>query len=196
MKKIGILGGTFDPIHLGHLLLAEQALVNEQLDEVWFIPANIPPHKNPSSVTNALHRAKMVRLAIADHPHFVLSLVELDREGPSYTIDTLQILVDKHPFFRFFLILGTDMMKDLPKWYKIKEILQIADIISLHRVGFNDRDIPDFLMNRIRWINEGVMTNLSSSLIRDRILHSLSVRYMLPLEVWQYMKEHSLYETR
>lgn len=193
--RIGLLGGTFDPVHLGHLLLAQQALEAESLDEVWFVPAGVPPHKQHISITSALHRLKMVHLAIDDHPRFILSPIELEREGPSYTIDTLQILVEKHPFFHFFLILGTDMMKDLPKWYKIKEILQIADIISLHRVGFNDRDIPDFLVDRIRWIREGVMTNLSSSLIRTRISRGMSVRYMLHAKVWQYIKEYSLYET-
>jgi hypothetical protein len=193
--RIGIFGGTFDPVHLGHLLLAEQALESQSLDEVWFVPARISPHKQHAPPISSCHRLKMLQMAITGHPRFSISLVDLHREGPSYTLNTLQILQEKHPFFRFFLILGTDLMKDLLKWYKIKEILQIADLILLERAGSENKDVPAFLTQHIYWIYKEITTNISSTLIRNRLKEGLSVRYMIPKKVWHYIKEHSLYET-
>jgi nicotinate-nucleotide adenylyltransferase len=193
--KIGILGGTFDPIHWGHLLLAEQARETGMLDEVWFIPAGIPPHKQHLNITSTKHRVQMVQLAIQSNPFFTLSMIEITRPGLSYMIDTLQILREKHPFYQFFLLIGTDMVKDLQKWYKIKEILQISRVIALGRVGFSTEEVPAYVSQSVIWITDGINTNISSTLIRERVSRGWSIRYMVPKKVWQYIKEHHLYET-
>ncbi|SEN03311.1 nicotinate-nucleotide adenylyltransferase [Lihuaxuella thermophila] len=193
--KVGVFGGTFDPIHLGHLLLAQQALEEAQLDRVWFIPAGEPPHKLDKPITPAHHRARMVELAIEGNPDFCLSRIELERRGPSYTIDTLEELTDKYPNYQFFLIAGADMVKDLPHWYKIKKILQYVRIIGLQRPGFSTDDLPAEMAERVIWIREAIETNLSSSAVRERLNSGKSIRYLVPDPVCRYMKEHRLYES-
>lgn len=193
--KVGVFGGTFDPIHLGHLLLAQQALEEGQLDQVWFIPAGEPPHKRDKAITPAHHRARMVELAIEDNPAFCLSRIELEREGPSYTIDTLEELTDKYPNYRFFLIIGADMVKDLPHWYKIKKILQYVRVIGLKRPGVSTDGLPVEMAERVIWIREAIETNISSTAIRERLSQGKSVRYLVPDPVCQYMKEYRLYES-
>lgn len=191
--KVGIFGGTFDPIHLGHLILAEQALQSASLDQVWFIPAGEPPHKKEKRITPAHHRVKMVELAIADQPTFRLSLIELERSGPSYTIDTVQALVEKYTNDQFFLLIGADMVKDLPNWYKIKEILQFVQVIALGRPGVDLGELSPTILNRVTWIEEAIETNISSTYIREQIQKGRSVKYIVPDAVGQYMKEHRLY---
>lgn len=191
--KIGIFGGTFDPIHFGHLLLAEQARELVPLDEVWFIPAGEPPHKKGREITAAEHRYQMVLLATKDHPSFKVSRIEMDREGQSYTIETIQKLTQMYPDDQFFLLVGADMVKDLPQWYKIKKILQIVHVVGLGRMGVEDENIPDDIQQRLTWIPDAIETNLSSTAIRKRLANGKSIRYMVPEQVRQYIKENGLY---
>lgn len=191
--KIGIFGGTFDPIHFGHLLLAEQAMELIPLDEVWFIPTGEPPHKQGKKITAAEHRYQMVLLATQEHPSFRVSRMELDRQGPSYTIDTIQTLTQMHPNDQFFLLVGADMVKDLPRWYKIKKILQFVHVVGLGRLGIKEEKIPDDIHERLTWIPDAVETNISSTTIRDRLALGKSIRYMVPEQVRQYIKENGLY---
>lgn len=191
--KVGIFGGTFDPIHFGHLLLAEQARETASLHEIWFIPAGEPPHKQGKSITSAKERKKMVELAVEGNPQFKVHPIELMRTGPSYTIDTIKELKNHHPQDEFFLLVGADMVKDLPKWYKIKEIIQNVQVIGLGRPGFDQGELPGFIEERLMWIQDAVETNVSSSIIRKRLMLGRSVRYLVPDPVYKYIKEKGLY---
>lgn len=191
--RIGIFGGTFDPIHIGHLLVAEQAREAVGLDEVWFVPNASPPHKD-SPVSAAQHRVRMVELAIDDHPCFRLSRVELDRPGPSYTVDTVKDLKNAHPLTHFFLIVGGDMVNDLPRWYKIEEILQVVRIVGLQRPGVTVGNLPSYITNRLILVKDAVTVDLSSTEIRKRAAVGKSIRYLVPEKVRRYIEENRLYE--
>ncbi|MGA9173829.1 MAG: nicotinate-nucleotide adenylyltransferase [Thermoactinomyces sp.] len=193
--RVGIFGGTFDPIHLGHLLLAEQAMETASLEQVWFIPAGEPPHKQGNEITSAHHRLQMVKLATETNPHFVVNDLEIKRKGPSYTVDTIQILKELTPENDFFLLVGADMVKDLPHWYKIKKILQFVRVIGLGRPGVRAEGLPDFIVDRLQWIPEAIETTISSTVIRQRANLGKSLRYLVPDPVYQYIKEHRLYGT-
>jgi nicotinate-nucleotide adenylyltransferase len=191
--KVGIFGGTFDPIHFGHLLLAEQAREAASLHEIWFVPAGEPPHKQGKPVTPAMERKKMVELAIEGHPQFKVNPIELMRSGPSYTVDTIMELKKQNPHVEFFLLVGADMVKNLPKWYKIKEIIQNVQVIGLGRPGFDHDALPEYIEERLMWIPDAVETNISSSIIRERLMLNRSVRYLVPDSVYKYIKEQGLY---
>jgi nicotinate-nucleotide adenylyltransferase len=191
--KVGIFGGTFDPIHFGHLLLAEQAREAASLHEIWFIPAGEPPHKQGKPVTPAMERKKMVELAIEGHPQFKVNPIELMRSGPSYTVDTIMELKKQNPHVEFFLLVGADMVKNLPKWYKIKEIIQNVQVIGLGRPGFDHDALPEYIEERLMWIPDAVETNISSSIIRERLMLNRSARYLVPDSVYKYIKEQGLY---
>jgi nicotinate-nucleotide adenylyltransferase len=192
--KIGILGGTFDPIHIGHLLMAEQALCWYDLDQVWFIPASTPPHKQGKSITAVHHRVEMVRRAVRHHPHFLVDTRECERSGTSYTIDTLRELQADYPNVTFFLIMGADTVKDLPNWYKIEEILQITKIIAIQRPGVNLDHLPSYMAERIVWVQDGIEIRISSTFIRTHVKRGKMLHYAVPEAVYQYIKEYSLYE--
>lgn len=191
--KVGIFGGTFDPIHFGHLLLAEQAMDTASLNEIWFIPAGEPPHKQEKTITLAEDRKRMVELAIAEHPRFKLCLIEMIRSGPSYTVDTIEELKNKYPNIEFFLLVGADMVKDLPKWYKIKKILQYVQVIGLGRPGIDQEQLPGYVKKRLMWIPDAIETNVSSSEIRRRLMLGKTIRYLVPDAVYKYIKEQGLY---
>lgn len=191
--RVGIMGGTFDPIHYGHLLIAEQAREAMNLDYVWFVPAGDPPHKKHKRISSAEQRLQMVRLAIANHPCFQVNDLEIKRSGPSYTLLTIQELSKQFPDIQFFLIMGEDMVKNLPQWYKIEKILQYVQIIGLHRPGVIADDIPDFVEKQVHWVEEAVEIKLSSTFIQKQVRSGKSVRFMVPDPVYQYMKEQSLY---
>ncbi len=191
--KVGIFGGTFDPVHFGHLLLAEQAREAASLHEIWFIPAGEPPHKQGKPLTPAEERKKMVELAVEGHPQFKVNPIELLRSGPSYTVDTIMELKKQNPHVEFFLLVGADMVKNLPKWYKIKEIIQNVHVIGLGRPGVDHDALPEFIEERLMWIPDAVETNISSSIIRKRLMLNRSVRYLVPDSVYKYIKEQGLY---
>ncbi|MBA4542678.1 MULTISPECIES: nicotinate-nucleotide adenylyltransferase [Thermoactinomyces] len=193
--RVGIFGGTFDPIHMGHLLLAQQAMETASLEQVWFIPAGEPPHKQENEITPAQHRLQMVRLAVEGNPRFLVNEMELKREGPSYTVDTIQILKESTPEHDFFLLVGADTVKDLPHWYKIKKILQLVQVIGLGRPGVRAEGLPDFVTDRLQWIPGAIETSISSTAVRQRAKCGKSLRYLVPDPVYQYIKEHRLYGT-
>lgn len=191
--RVGILGGTFDPIHAGHLLIAEQAIKQVRLDEVWFVPAKAPPHKAGQNITSINHRVKMVQLAILSHPYFRLSEIELMRPGPSYTVDTVNLLVQSYPNIEFYLIMGADTVKDLPNWHKIKEIIKQVEIIGVYRPSVNVGDLPQWIKERLIWIQEEIGIHVSSTYIRENIADHHLLQYVLPNNVYQYIKENRLY---
>ncbi|MDL4841472.1 nicotinate-nucleotide adenylyltransferase [Aquibacillus rhizosphaerae] len=187
MKKIGILGGTFDPPHLGHLLIAEEVNHKLNLDQVWFIPSYEPPHKEKSN-TKIEQRIAMIETAIKDNHNFSLSTIEVDRLGKSYTFDTIKLLKEKFPETMFYFIIGADMVEYLPKWYKIDQLTQLVQFVGVKR--------PEYKLNTnypVIEVDIPVM-EISSTMIRERIANNQSVRYLVPSNVLELIKEYHLYD--
>jgi nicotinate-nucleotide adenylyltransferase len=192
MKKIGLLGGTFDPPHFGHLIIAEQAREACCLDEVWFMPTRIPPHKVGSNLCNDDNRIEMVKRAINSNPFFKLSLIEFERNGPSYTIETVKLLLEKHSDDHFYFIIGGDMVNFLPKWKKIDELLNLITFIGIQRPGHRfEQPISDKIV-----MVEAPQLEISSSEIRFRLQNNKSARYLLPEAVIDYIEEEGIYGKR
>ncbi len=220
-EKSGILGGTFDPITLGHLGLARNIQEKMNLDRVWFIPAWQSPHKQDHPPTDAGHRWNMLKEALAPFPNFAISEIELNQKGVSYTIDTLMELQNQHPDTEWYLILGMDTFRDFSSWKNCAEILQKTHLVIATRPGYpNDLaqktlqalidDLP-FSYQLDRQAN-GVRTylcrqtgktldfcdieplDISSREIREKIKCGLSVKKMLPPAVQRYIMTHRLYQ--
>lgn len=193
LKRVGIMGGAFDPIHIGHLLAAEAAREQHRLEEVWFMPSHIPPHKQQAGVSGQ-QRLEMVEAAIRDHPAFKAIDIELQRGGVSYTIDTVKELSKTFPRVEFYFIIGADMVNYLPNWENIEELTSMLQFIGLQRPGsFMELDtLPPYIQNAVT-LADMPLIDISSSLIRRRITEGLSVRYMVPEAVFEYMIRSGLY---
>lgn len=189
MKKVGILGGTFDPPHHGHLLIANEVLSVLALDEIWFMPNQEPPHKKKSKSISNEDRLQMLELAIKGNEHFKIQTLELEREGPSYTIDTMKIIQSQYKDTLFFFIIGADMIEFLPKWYKIEELVKLVQFVGVERPRYSNDTVYPILYVDIPAIN------ISSSLIRERLKNGKTVRYLLPDAIIQYIEESHLYGT-
>ncbi|MGN7380452.1 nicotinate-nucleotide adenylyltransferase [Paenibacillus sp. SAFN-117] len=191
---IGIMGGTFDPIHTGHLVAAETALEEAGLDEVWFMPANIPPHKPNTPLASPDQRLEMVSLAIDSHPSYRAVDVELTRGGTSYTYDTVTRLQQLYPDHRFHYIIGADMVMYLPKWHQIEKLSEMVTFLGVGRPGF-DIDLealPSHLRSRIKLMTMPAM-EISSTDIRERIRNGRSIRYRVPESVRLYIERSGIY---
>ncbi|MDQ0231565.1 nicotinate-nucleotide adenylyltransferase [Metabacillus malikii] len=186
-KKIGILGGTFDPPHFGHLLIASEVLNELQLNEIWFMPNQIPPHKQEKQFSTSEHRYNMLKLAIDKHDHFKIETIELHRDGPSYTYDTLCLLREKYPSYTFYFIIGADMIEFLPKWYKVDEILELATFVGVKRFGH--QTISPYPIKKI----DIPQIDVSSTLLRKRIRTNKPTDYLMPDVVKKYIEENHLY---
>jgi nicotinate-nucleotide adenylyltransferase len=197
--KIGILGGTFDPIHIGHLVVAEEARTKLGLSEVLFVPAGQPWLKQDHHITPAVHRVEMVRRAIADNPHFKLSALEVERPGASYTVDTLTMLRKQlGNEASLFFILGRDTLAELPLWKEPQKVVQLCRLVFPPRLGSRDlkhleKTIPG-LLEKVVQLDMPVI-GISSSEIRQRIAQGLSIRYLVHADVEKYIKEQSIYLT-
>ncbi|GAJ99075.1 LOW QUALITY PROTEIN: nicotinate-nucleotide adenylyltransferase [Geomicrobium sp. JCM 19055] len=191
-RKVGILGGTFDPPHYGHLVLAEQVLDQTQVNEIWFMPTNVPPHKKNEGMATKEQRLKMAELAIKDQERFFCEDVEFERSGPSYTIDTIAKLQRAYPDDTFFFIIGGDMVNQLEDWYKIEQLKKLVTFIVAERpndpLSHKQKMNPAFIYVSIPQLD------LSSSTIRERVKLNQSIRYLLPENVRVFVKEHGLYE--
>lgn len=189
MKKIGILGGTFDPPHLGHLMIAEEVKNALKLEEVWFMPSNEPPHKEKAT-TNANNRLKMLELALADNNAFKINTIEFDRKGKSYTIDTMELFIKKYPNIEFYFIIGADMVEYLPHWVEIDRLIKMVKFVGVKRPGY-------VLESSYPIITVDVpMIDISSTMLRKRLQKKQSIKYLIPDEVYTYIKEKQLYEDR
>ena len=186
--RLGIFGGTFDPIHYGHLLLAECCLEAQTLDQVWFMLAATPPHKQQQDISPSSARLEMVNLAIAGHSALKSSSLELDRGGVSYTVDTLTQILQEDPNCELFLLLGTDSWHDLSNWHKPEEICQLATPVVVHRAG---EKAPDFTTaasfcspERLAQIEQGQVImpaiDLASSELRARTAAAKSLKFRTP----------------
>ncbi len=189
MKRIGILGGTFDPPHLGHLMIANEVLDTQSLDEIWFMPNQEPPHKKKLNVIRDNDRLKLLELAISDHPHFKVEPIELERKGPSYTFDTMKLLKELHPNHQFYFIIGADMIEYLAKWRNIDQLIEIVQFIGVQRPLYGTESSYPFLYVDVPEIG------VSSSLIRSRIREGKTIRYLVPESVRKYIEENELYGT-
>jgi len=198
MELLGIIGGTFDPIHYGHLVLAEKAREAYNLSKIIFVPAAIPPHKIGEVTTTAEDRLQMVELAIEGNSHFEVSSVELNRQGPSYTIDTLHELKATYSG-QAALIVGFDSLLELYTWRDYQTILKEAKIITAFRPGYpvlkNEADWPAFLQAYLEQILilEAPLLAISSTWLRVELMYERSIRYLVPEQVREYIQEKKLY---
>lgn len=185
-RQIGIMGGTFNPVHIAHLVAAEQAMTKLRLDEVWFIPDNIPPHKD-APLTSARDRAAMLDLATRDNPRFRVKLLELFRGGVSYTVDTLRYLKENAPENEYYLIMGSDQVNSFHTWKEPDEIAKMVTLVGIRRPGYpQDPQYP------LIWVDAPDI-RLSSTAIRLSVKTGTSIRYLVPEKVREYIKEKGLY---
>ena len=205
--NVGVLGGTFDPIHIGHLVVAEAARIRLGFKEVLFVPAGQPWLKLDHNITPAVHRVEMVRRAIADNPHFKLCTLEVERPGPSYTVDTLTTLRKQlGGKASLFFILGCDTLAELPLWKEPEKLIQLCRLVvaprpALSKVGGSgpkdlkhlETAIPG-LLDKVIQLDMPVI-GISSSGIRERIAQGLPIRYLVPAEVEEYITEQNIYPT-
>jgi nicotinate-nucleotide adenylyltransferase len=202
--RIGIFGGTFDPVHFGHLLLAETAREEGRLDEVWFVPAAVAPHKQHEASTPGERRAEMLELAIADNEALRVCRIELDRGGVSFTVDTLAQIAAEQPGADLFLLLGADSLEDLPSWHRPEEICRLATPVVARRPGAAE---PDFSvlsavvspqrLEEIRACQVSMpLIDLASSEIRRRAAAGRSIRYQTPDAVVKYIESQRLYRPK
>ncbi len=191
MKRIGLFGGTFDPVHNAHVALARSALVDLQLDAVRWIPAGQPWQKE-RHVTDAVHRAAMVQLAIAGEPRFVLDRIELDRAGPSYTLDTVRALQHAQPGQQWFLLIGQDQYAGLHTWNQWQELLTRVTLAVANRPGAAPAVHPDVLRFPHRSVPLA-MLDISSTDIRHRAAQGLDISTLVPADVAGYIDQHRLY---
>jgi nicotinate-nucleotide adenylyltransferase len=207
MMRLGIFGGTFDPIHLAHLIVAQEALRLVELDRILFIPASVPPHKTYAGMAPAVMRYEMVQLAIEGNPGFVVSDIELRRDGPSYTLETLREL--RRSLCRegdFFFLIGEDNVRELSTWHQPEEILRLCTMVVVSRPGVVEEKgrgregkrgewlagVDPELINRMRFITTPLI-DISSTEIRRRVAAGEPIRYFVPERVEKYILEHGLY---
>lgn len=197
--KIGILGGTFDPIHLGHLMVAEEARVLLELDQVIFIPAGRPWFKSRQHVTDVKHRLAMVECATAANPYFSVSEIETTRSGPTYTVETLKELRGKYsPEDEFFFIIGVDSLREVDRWQHPEQLFEMATLVGVSRPGHEDFDpasldaITPGASDKVVML-DGPLVEISATDLRHRVATGVSIRYRVPESVEAYIREHGLY---
>lgn len=193
--RIGILGGTFDPIHCGHLIAAEEARRAQRLDRVLFIPANRSPLKPDAWATTA-QRVAMVQLAIEGNAAFALSMVDVERPPPSYAVDTVALLQDCCPNDEFVFLMGADQLADLPQWRAPEKLLEAVPVVALTRPGAASADALQALSPAARariTVQEIPVIDISASAIRERVAAGQTIRGLAPGPVVDYIKEHGLY---
>ena len=197
--NIGILGGTFDPIHAGHLTIAEEARLKLGLNLVLFVPAGRPWLKADRDITSPVHRVEMIKRAIAPNPYFKLSTAEIDRPGPSYTVDTIAVLQEQlGASARLHLLLGWDSLAELPRWKEPTRVLRLSRLVAIPRPGFSSPG-SEVLEDLIPGITGSVIfldmppVDISSSDIRTRVAKGLSIHGLVTDEVESYIEEQNLY---
>lgn len=199
MMKIGIMGGTFNPIHMAHLILAQSALEQLGLDKILFMPSKRPPHKRNEIITEDWHREKMVELAIKDNPYFELSRVELTREGTTYTADTLQELTNQNPDVTYYFIMGADSLFQMESWWEPQVIFRLAHIVAAVRGNETRQELRDqaeLLSSKygafIHILNTPYL-DIASHDLRNMAGKGCSIRYYVPDAVCDYIMEHHLF---
>jgi len=202
--RIGIFGGSFDPIHQGHLILAENCREQASLDLVLFIPCATSPHKTDGASSTDRQRCEMIELAIAGHESFRLSKIELERGGISYTVDTLADLKEQHPDDELFLMMGDDSLESFDSWHEPQKICELSIPLVANRPGSGEIDLSVLKKHasadRYQQVCDATvdspMIEISSSVIQSRILASQSIRYLLPRGVERYIESQSVYAAK
>ena len=194
VKKIGIMGGTFDPIHYGHLVTAEAARYRYGLDRVYFVPAYIPPHKQFKTVTPADHRLMMTTMATVNNPAFVVSDIEIQRGGLSYTYDTVRAFKKElGGDIEVYFITGADAIIELTHWMKIEELVKECHFIGATRPGYHlNAKLPDYLLASVSFMEVPALA-ISSTDIRKRVAKGAPIHYLLPETVEMYIRKNRLY---
>jgi nicotinate-nucleotide adenylyltransferase len=197
--KIGLLGGTFDPIHMGHLAIAEEVRLKLALDEVLFIPAGQPWLKGERRVAPGEHRLEMLKLAIGPNPHFKISTIELERPSPSYSVDTVSALRDElGAEVELYFIVGFDALAELPIWKEPSRLLDLCHVVAVRRPGYAELDWRS-LEQSIPGVSSRVVVvdvpqvDISSTQIREQVAEGLSIRDLVPEAVERYILKHRLY---
>lgn len=186
--KLGIIGGTFNPVHIGHLILAEEAREKLKLDRIIFVPAFLPPHKDNAGIVDARHRFSMLKLAVRDNKYFAVSDAEISRGGRSYTIDTIKQLKDAYPRDELHFIAGSDLLKYLEEWKDLPEILRMVKFVVATRPGYPLEEIPAYITTvAIRAVD------ISAFEIRACVKENKSFRYLVPEAVFRYITRKRLY---
>jgi nicotinate-nucleotide adenylyltransferase len=201
--RLGVLGGTFDPVHFGHLVLAECCREHCRLDRVLFLPAAVPPHKEAEALTPAADRVEMLKLGIGGHEQFEVCPYEVDRGGVNYTFETLEALQQRHPAAELFFLLGSDSLNDLPRWREPRRICQLATLVAAQRSGGPEADwrayaelVPPDRVEEFRRCQVAMpQVGISSRDLRRRVAEGRSVRYQTPRAVEKYIESHGLYRT-
>ena len=191
-KRIGIFGGTFDPPHVGHLVIAERARTQLRLDRVLFIPAFVPPHKRKNSFAKPPQRLQMMRLAARGNPAFQVSDIEVQRKGVSYTVDTVKEIRRRYPDAELFLIIGADNYAEFKSWKSYREILQLARLVIYARSQKRNERPSQHLKSKVRSL-QGELLDISSSEIRTAVRQKQSIRYLVPALVERYIASKKLY---
>lgn len=197
--RLGVLGGTFDPVHIGHLLLAEEGRSTLGLERVLFVPAGEPWRKAGRKLCSAEHRLAMVRLAVGDAPGFEVSTVEMKRASPTYTVDTLEALrQEMSADAEIFFLMGQDALADLPHWRDPQRIIALASLAVASRAGWEEarasaleKQVPG-ISQRLVWLDMPHVA-ISSTAVRDRVRRGLSIRYWVPPAVEDYIRQNGLY---
>jgi nicotinate-nucleotide adenylyltransferase len=199
LQRIGVIGGTFDPLHYGHLAAAEEVRVRANLSKVLFVVAGIPPHKLNEEVTAVEHRLAMVKLGIASNPHFQISRVDVDRPGPSYSVDTISILLEQYgESTEIFFIMGLDSLVEVPTWHQPQRLIELCHLVAVTRPGFDvdirrlEESVPG-ISSRVEIIDMPAL-DISSSELQRRVSEGLPIKYQVPEEVERYIEEQHLYE--
>ncbi len=199
-NKVGIMGGTFDPIHYGHLVIANEVLFKFNLKKIIFVPTGKPPHKRSAALADSYHRYMMSQFATMTNPDFDVSNIEVEKDGISYTVDTIEELKKKYEKTRFYFITGTDAVLDLPNWKSPEKILKLCTFISVNRPGYVDDELENKLNNLMEDYNGEILSikapqlKISSTDIRDRISENRPIKYLLPENVEQYILKKGLYK--
>lgn len=194
--RLGIFGGAFDPVHNGHLLLAEQCREQCQLDEVWFVPTKIPPHKDADSLSPDEDRVEMLKLATAGRSELVVSDIELNREKVSWTVDTLRQLRDERPDDELFLLIGADSLRDFPTWKEPEAIAELASVIAVNRGEASLKELTTGLSPKLSDSVQVVTMpaiSISATDLRRRVSEGKSVRYLVPRSVEEFIESRALF---
>jgi len=188
-EKVGILGGTFNPPHMGHLVMADQVKDQLDLDKILFMPTAEPPHSSVEKKTISSDiRVEMVELAIQDNSNFDIELYEVESGGKNYTYDTMKALIELYPAVDFYFIIGGDMVSDLPNWYKIEELVQLVQFVGVKRPGYEvESEYPIIIVDT-------PLIDISSSSIRKKVAIDCSIRYLVPEAVREYIELEGLYK--
>ncbi|MCP4783104.1 MAG: nicotinate-nucleotide adenylyltransferase [Fuerstiella sp.] len=197
--RLGILGGTFDPVHYGHLLLAETCRVQLSLEQVRLVPAGSPPHKTGRNITDGEARADMVQLAVSGYPEFVVDRREIEREGQSFTVQTLADFKHEFAGAELFFLMGADSLRDISTWREPDRIFELATVVAVNRPG-----LPELTHSQVvDWVGEDLAkgvttvampgTDISATDLRQRVRDGLGLRFLVPRAVEAYVDQHSVY---